>query len=136
MSYLSHKRLKTLCRVWIRLLTANLLCTQEFRQNNALALQFWYLSSILILLVCALDASKTQCTCIILSKFTGKVICSNLSSKGYFCGNFFVKCLDTRRLLGSVHTCVTSSFHNIPYKRLCCFWGTNTPKQDLSAVLS
>ena len=32
-------------RVWIRLTTACLLCAREFRQNNALALQFWCLSN-------------------------------------------------------------------------------------------
>ena len=61
-----------LCRVWIRLTTAYLLCAREFRQNNALALQFWCLSSALTLRVRALDASKSQRACIILSKFTRK----------------------------------------------------------------
>ena len=59
-------------RVWIRLTTAYLLCAREFRQNNALALQFWCLSNALTLRVRALDASKSQRACIILSKFTRK----------------------------------------------------------------
>ena len=59
-------------RVWIRLTTAYLLCAREFRQNNALALQFWCLSNALTLRVRALDASKSQHACIILSKFTRK----------------------------------------------------------------
>ena len=59
-------------RVWIRLTTAHLLCAREFRQNNALALQFWCLSNALTLRVRALDASKSQRACIILSKFTRK----------------------------------------------------------------
>ena len=59
-------------RVWIRLTTAYLLCAREFRQNNALALQFWYLSNTLTLRVRALDASKSQHACIILSKFIRK----------------------------------------------------------------
>ena len=59
-----------LCRVWVRLTTAYLLCAREFRQNNALALQFWCLSNALTLRVRALDASKSQRACIILSKFT------------------------------------------------------------------
>ena len=58
--------------VWIRLTTAYLLCAREFRQNNALAFQFWCLSNALTLRVCALDASKSQRACIILSKFTRK----------------------------------------------------------------
>ena len=57
---------------WIRLTTAYLLCAREFRQNNALALQFWCLSNALTLRVCALDTSKSQRACIILSKFTHK----------------------------------------------------------------
>ena len=74
MSYLLHKRQKKVClrRVWIRLTTAYLLCAQEFRQNNALALQFWCLSNALTLRVRALGASKSQRACIILSKFTRK----------------------------------------------------------------
>ena len=43
MSYLSHnKRQKKvcLCRVWIRLTTAYLLCAREFRQNNVLRFNF------------------------------------------------------------------------------------------------
>ena len=47
---------------------AYLLCAREFRQNNAL--QFWCLSNALTLRVCALDTSKSQRACIILSKFT------------------------------------------------------------------
>ena len=72
MSYLSHNQRQKVClrRVWIRLTTAYLLCTREFRQNNALALQFWCLSNALTLRVRALDASKSQRACIILSKFT------------------------------------------------------------------
>ena len=58
--------------VWIRLTTAYLLCAQEFRQNNARALRFWCLSNALTLRVRALDASKSQRACIILSKFTCK----------------------------------------------------------------
>ena len=34
-------------RVWIRLTTTYLLCAREFRQNNALVLQFWCLSNAL-----------------------------------------------------------------------------------------
>ena len=58
--------------VWIRSTTAYLLCAREFRQNNALALQFRCLSNALTLRVRALDASKSQRMCIILSKFTRK----------------------------------------------------------------
>ena len=74
MSYLSHVKDKKVClrRVWIRLKFAYLLCAREFRQNNALALQFWCLSNALTLRVCALDAPKSQHACIILSKFTRK----------------------------------------------------------------
>ena len=74
MSYLSHnKRQKSLLTsVWIKLITAYLVCAREFRQNNALALQFWCLSNALTLRVRALDASKSQRECIILSKFTRK----------------------------------------------------------------
>ena len=73
MSYLSHKKTKKVLRcVWIRLTTAYLPCAWEFRQNNALALQFWCLSNALTLPVRALDASKSQRACIILSKFTRK----------------------------------------------------------------
>ena len=72
MSYLSHNKTVCLRRVWIRLTTAYLLCVREFRQNNALALQFWCLSNALTLRVRALDASKSQRACIILSKFTRK----------------------------------------------------------------
>ena len=45
MFYISHnKRQKVcLCPVWIWLITAYLLCAREFRQNNALMLQFWCL---------------------------------------------------------------------------------------------
>ena len=66
--------IKKVClrRVWIRLTTAYLLCAREFRQNNALALQFWCLSNALTLWVRVLDASKYQRACIILSKFTRK----------------------------------------------------------------
>ena len=68
MSYLSHKNKKVCLRcVWIRLTTVSLLCAREFRENNALALQFWCLSNALTLRVRALDASKSQGTCIILS---------------------------------------------------------------------
>ena len=59
-------------RVWIRLTTAYLLCAREFRQNNALPLQFWCLSNALTLRVRALDASRSQHACIILSKFSRK----------------------------------------------------------------
>ena len=59
-----------MCCVWIRLITVYLLCAWELRQNNALLLQFWCLSSALTLWICALDASKSQHVCIILSKFT------------------------------------------------------------------
>ena len=72
-------------RVWIRLTTAYLLCAREFRQNNALALQFWCLSNALTLQVRALDASKSQRACIILSKFTRKV---NTQLLIYKYGNF------------------------------------------------
>ena len=74
MSYLSHNKRQNVClrRVWIRLTTAYLLCAWEFRQNNALALQFWCLSSALTLRVRAPDASKSQRACIMLSKFTRK----------------------------------------------------------------
>ena len=74
MSYYHIMKYKKAClrRVWIRLTTAYLLCAREFRQNNALALQFWCLSNALTLRVRALDASKSQRTCIILSKFTRK----------------------------------------------------------------
>ena len=58
--------------VWIRLTTAYLLCAREFWQNNALVLQFWCLSNALTLRVRALEASKSQRACIILSKFTRK----------------------------------------------------------------
>ena len=58
--------------VWIRLKTAYLLCAWEFTHNNAPSLQFWYLSNALTLRVRALDASKSQHACIILSKFTRK----------------------------------------------------------------
>ena len=72
LSNLSHKKvLKVLlCRVWVRLITAYLFCAREFRQNNTLALRFWCLSGALTLQVRALDASKSQCVCVILSKFT------------------------------------------------------------------
>ena len=60
------------CRVWIRLITAYLLYARELWQNNALSLQFWCLSNALTLWVCALDASKFQCMCIILSQFSRK----------------------------------------------------------------
>ena len=68
------KKYKKVCLrcVWIRLTTAYLLCSREFRQNNALALQFWCLSNALTLRVHALDASKSQRMCIILLKFTCK----------------------------------------------------------------
>ena len=59
-------------RVWTRLTTVYLLCAREFRQNNALVLQFWCSSNALTLRVLALDASKSQRACIILSKFTRK----------------------------------------------------------------
>ena len=49
-----------LCCVWIRLTTVYLLCAQKFRQNNALALQFWCLSNALTLQICAFDESKSQ----------------------------------------------------------------------------
>ena len=49
------------------------LCAWEFRQNNAHSLEFWCLSSALTLWVCAFDASKSQCACIILSKSLAKV---------------------------------------------------------------
>ena len=73
-SYLSHNKRQKVCLrcVWIRLTTAYLLCAREFRQNNALALQFWCLFNALTLRVRALDASKSQRACIILSKFTCK----------------------------------------------------------------
>ena len=70
--YIIKDKKVCLRRVWIRLTTAYLLCAREFRQNNALALQFWCLSNALTLRVCALDASKSQRACIILSKFTRK----------------------------------------------------------------
>ena len=73
-SIFTYKWQKKFClrRVWIRSTTVHLLCAQEFKQNNALALQFWYLSNALTLRVRALDALKSQRACIILSKFTRK----------------------------------------------------------------
>ena len=70
--YLTTSKNFILCHLWIRLITVYLLCAQEFRQNNALALQFWCLSLAFILWVCAFDASKSQHLCIILSQFTCK----------------------------------------------------------------
>ena len=67
-----NNKIVCLRRVWIRLTTANLLCAREFRHNNTLVLQFWCLSNALTLRVRALDASKSQRACIILSKFTRK----------------------------------------------------------------
>ena len=74
-----HKKQKNAFKlsssVWIRLITteaAYLLHAQELWQNNALLLQFWCMSNTLILFVHALDASKSQRTCIILSQFTCK----------------------------------------------------------------
>ena len=74
MSCLSHNKKQKVClrRVWIRLTTAYLLYAREFRQNNALALQFWCLANALTLRFRALDASKFQRECIVLSKFTRK----------------------------------------------------------------
>ena len=48
--------------------------------NNAHALWFWCMSSALTLWVRALDASNSQCACIILSKFThqSKYVINNL----------------------------------------------------------
>ena len=76
-SYSSHlKRQQVcLCRVWIRwirLIIAYLLCARELWQNNALLFQFWYLSNALALPVRALEASKSQRACNILSQFTRK----------------------------------------------------------------
>ena len=53
MSNLLHlKRQKVcLCRVWIRSITAYLLCARELWQNNALSLQFWCLFNALTLRV-------------------------------------------------------------------------------------
>ena len=47
MPYLSHNKRQKVClhHVWIRLITTYLLCAQEFRQNNAFAVQFWCLSN-------------------------------------------------------------------------------------------
>ena len=79
-------------RVWTRLITAYLLCAREFRQNNALALQFWCLSNALTLRVRALDASKSQRACIILSKFTAKVNTQLLIYKcNIFLNNSYLK---------------------------------------------
>ena len=78
MSWLSHlKKNKKQNRfayglVWIRLITAYLVFAQELWHNNALALQFRCLSNALTLQVRALDVSKSQHTCIVLSQFTGK----------------------------------------------------------------
>ena len=76
MSYLLLIKDKKVCLrcLWIRLTSAYryLLCAREFRQNDALVLQFWCLSNALTLWVRALDASKSQCACIVLSKFTHK----------------------------------------------------------------
>ena len=47
----------------------NCIFTLCLRQNNALALQFWCFFNALTLRVRALDASKSQRACIILSKF-------------------------------------------------------------------
>ena len=67
MYYLSHLQKKkfVLCHVWIRSITAYLLCAQL--QSNALLLQFWCLSN-------ALNpcSKKFQHACIILSQFTRK----------------------------------------------------------------
>ena len=54
----------------MRLITAYLSYARELWQNNALVLQFLCLSNALTLRVCALDASKSQRACIILSQFT------------------------------------------------------------------
>ena len=45
MSYLSHLKKRQKVCLWIRLITANLLCAWELWQNNALLLQFWCLSN-------------------------------------------------------------------------------------------
>ena len=59
------------------------------------ALQFWCLSNALTLRVRALDASKSQCACIILSKFTckSKYAVRAKSKIGHHCDgrNFFFK---------------------------------------------
>ena len=63
--------------IWIRIITAYLLCARQFSQNNALALRFWCLSS-------ALTRIKISARVHYLSKYTRKskyavIIVINLS---------------------------------------------------------
>ena len=62
MSYLSHKKT-----------TAFYFVLENLEKNNALALEFLCLSSAITLQVCALEASKSQCACIICLNSLAKV---------------------------------------------------------------